>query len=64
MQAPGENPTLSEPHRSVSPKGGMAWKDGEVSSLYTFVGQDSSKEPTQLDRDCTPKQTGDKSSDP
>ena len=42
----------------------MVWKDGEVSSLYTFVGQDSSKEPTQLDRDCTPKQTGDKSSDP
>ena len=28
------------------------------------ISQDSSKEPTQLDRDCTPKQTGDRSSDP
>ena len=28
------------------------------------IPQDSSKEPTQLDRDCTPKQTGDRSSDP
>ena len=28
------------------------------------ISQDSSKEPTQLDRDCTPKQTGDKPSDP
>ena len=26
--------------------------------------QDSSEEPTQLDRDGTPKQTGDRSSDP
>ena len=28
------------------------------------ISQDSSKEPTQLGRDCTPKQAGDKSSDP
>ena len=28
------------------------------------ISQDSSKQPTQLDRDCTPKQTGDRSSDP
>ena len=28
------------------------------------ISQDSSKEPIQLDRDCTPKQTGDRSSDP
>ena len=28
------------------------------------ISQDSSKEPTQLGRDCTPKQTGDRSSDP
>ena len=28
------------------------------------ISQDNSKEPTQLDRDCTPKQTGDRSSDP
>ena len=28
------------------------------------ISQDRSKEPTQLDRDCTPKQTGDRSSDP
>ena len=28
------------------------------------TSQDSSKEPTQLDRDCTSKQTGDRSSDP
>ena len=28
------------------------------------ISQDSSKEPTQLGRDCTPKQTGDKSSNP
>ena len=28
------------------------------------ISQDSSKEPTQLARGCTPKQTGDKSSDP
>ena len=28
------------------------------------ISQDSSKEPTQLDRDYTPKQTGDRSSDP
>ena len=28
------------------------------------ISQASSKEPTQLDRDCTPKQTGDRSSDP
>ena len=28
------------------------------------ISQDSSKEPTQLGRDCTPKQTGDTSSDP
>ena len=28
------------------------------------ISQDNSKEPTQLGRDCTPKQTGDKSSDP
>ena len=28
------------------------------------ISQDSSKEPTQLGRDCTPKQEGDKSSDP
>ena len=27
------------------------------------ISQDSSKEPTQLGRDCTPKQTGDRSSD-
>ena len=27
------------------------------------ISQDSSKEPTQLGRDCTPKQTGDSSSD-
>ena len=25
------------------------------------ISQDNSKEPTQLDRDCTPKQTGDRS---
>ena len=28
------------------------------------ISQDSSKEPTQLDKDYTPKQTGDRSSDP
>ncbi|XP_055420483.1 uncharacterized protein LOC129639380 isoform X2 [Bubalus kerabau] len=28
------------------------------------ISQDNSKEPTQSDRDCTPKQTGDRSSDP
>ena len=28
------------------------------------ISQDSSKEPTQLGRGCTPKQTGDRSSDP
>ena len=28
------------------------------------ISQDNSKEPTQLDTDCTPKQTGDRSSDP
>ena len=28
------------------------------------ISQDSSKEPTQLGRDCTPTQAGDKSSDP
>ena len=28
------------------------------------ISQDSSKQPTQLDRDCTPKQTRDRSSDP
>ena len=28
------------------------------------ISQDNSKEPTQLGRDYTPKQTGDKSSDP
>ena len=28
------------------------------------ISQDSSKEPTQLGRDCTPKRTGDRSSDP
>ena len=28
------------------------------------ISQDSSKDPTQLGRDCTPKQTGDRSSDP
>ena len=28
------------------------------------ISQDSSKEPTQLGGDCTPKQTGDRSSDP
>ena len=28
------------------------------------ISQDSSKEPTQLGRDCTPKETGDRSSDP
>ena len=28
------------------------------------ISQDRSKEPTQLDRDCTPKQTEDRSSDP
>ena len=28
------------------------------------ISQDSSKEPAQLGRDCTPKQAGDKSSDP
>ena len=28
------------------------------------ISQDNSKELTQLDRDCTPKQTGDRSSDP
>ena len=28
------------------------------------ISQDSSKEPTQLDRDSTPKQTGDGSSNP
>ena len=28
------------------------------------ISQDNSKEPTQLDRDCTPQQTGDRSSDP
>ena len=28
------------------------------------ISQDNSKEPTQLGRDCTPKQAGDKSSDP
>ena len=28
------------------------------------ISQDSSKKPTQLDRDYTPKQTGDRSSDP
>ena len=28
------------------------------------ISQVSSKQPTQLGRDCTPKQTGDKSSDP
>ena len=28
------------------------------------MSQNSSKGPTQLDRDCTPKQTGDRSSDP
>ena len=28
------------------------------------ISQNSSKEPTQLGRDCTPKQTGDRSSDP
>ena len=28
------------------------------------ISQDSSEEPTRLDGDCTPKQTGDKSSDP
>ena len=28
------------------------------------ISQDNSKEPTQLDRDCTPKQTGDISSNP
>ena len=28
------------------------------------ISQDNSKEPTQLDRDCTSKQTGNKSSDP
>ena len=28
------------------------------------ISQDNSKEPTQLDRDYTPKQTGDRSSDP
>ena len=28
------------------------------------ISQDNSKEPTQLDRDCTPKQTRDRSSDP
>ena len=28
------------------------------------ISQDSSKEPTQLARGCTPKQTGDRSSDP
>ena len=28
------------------------------------ISQASSKEPTQLDRDCTPKQTRDRSSDP
>ena len=28
------------------------------------ISQDNSKEPTQLDRDCTPRQTGDRSSDP
>ena len=28
------------------------------------ISQDSSREPTQLGRDCTPKQTGDRSSDP
>ena len=28
------------------------------------ISQESSKEPTKLDRDCTPKQTGDRSSDP
>ena len=28
------------------------------------ISQGSSKEPTQLDRDCTPKQTEDRSSDP
>ena len=27
------------------------------------ISQDNSKEPTQLDRDCTPKQTGDRSSE-
>ena len=30
----------------------------------TKISQDNSKELTQLDRDCTPKQTGDRSSDP
>ena len=28
------------------------------------ISQDNSKEPTQLDRDCTPRQTGNRSSDP
>ena len=28
------------------------------------ISQDTSKEPTQLNRDCTPKQTGNRSSDP
>ena len=28
------------------------------------ISQDNSKELAQLDRDCTPKQTGDRSSDP
>ena len=28
------------------------------------ISQDSSEEPTQLARGCTPKQTGDRSSDP
>ena len=28
------------------------------------ISQDSSKQPTQLGRDCTPKQTGDRSSNP
>ena len=28
------------------------------------ISQDNSKEPTQLDRDCTPRQTRDRSSDP
>ena len=32
--------------------------------LEDKISQDSSEEPTQLDRDCTPKQTGDRSSDP
>ena len=27
------------------------------------ISQNNSKEPTQLDRDCTPKQTGDRSSE-